>query len=112
MPSELTLPLSASEDVRLPKLRGRLKGVLRRPVPSPKRLSRRNRGECVDSMLICRAFGVFAPKVNRGVLKMGVPQSKQGTCPHPRRDSSTAVVRSGYADHSPPPFAPRGSVTG
>ncbi len=66
-----------------------------------------NRGECVDSMLICRAFGVFAPKVYRGVLKMGVPESKQGMCPHPIRGSSTAVVRSGYADHSPPPFAPR-----
>ena len=61
-------------------------------------------------MLICRAFGVFAPKVNRGVLKMGVPESKQGMCPHPIRGSSTAVVRSDYADHSPPPFAPKAAL--
>ena len=30
-------------------------------------------------MLICKAFGLFVPKVYRGVLKMGVPESNQGT---------------------------------
>ena len=30
-----------------------------------------NREECADSMLICKAFGVFAPKVYRGLLTNG-----------------------------------------
>jgi len=38
-----------------------------------------NRGECADSMLICKAFGVFAPKVYRGLLKNGSATIIPGT---------------------------------
>src|SRR5712692_10026096 len=97
MTSELTRPPSASEDVRLPKLHERLKGSSSRASTEPKAHipGVLNRGECVDSMLICRAFGVFAPKVYRGVLKMGVPESKPGRCPHPRRGSQQPLFEVG-----------------
>lgn len=67
---------SPTKDVRLPNLpllQGRFDRSSSLPSAEPKALTPGvlNIGVCAASMLICKAFGVFAPKVYRAVLKNG-----------------------------------------